>query len=80
MIYLDTSNTVFLKQDGTALSYVMQDEAAVGGDWHPFTDWDIDGDLSSEELQEVFDSLIRCQAPLDRIPEHLREGGDHGTD
>jgi hypothetical protein len=73
MVYLDRSNTCFLRQVGAELSFVPQDEAAAGADWRPFSEWDVDGDLSPEEVQEVFDSLIRCQAPVDRITAHLRE-------
>ncbi len=72
MIYLDLSNTTFLQQTHQGLFWVSQEDAAAGVGWQPFTQWGDDA-LSGEELQEVFDALIRCQAPRDRVPEHLRE-------
>ena len=64
MIYLDTSNTWFLRECFTTglLECVPQDEAAAGGDWEPF-----------EGTREEFFPLVRCTAPLHRIPAHLRE-------
>ena len=64
MIYLDTANPWFMRQDFTTglLEVIPQDEAEAGGDWKPF-----DG------TQEDFDRFIGCQAPLDRIPAHLKE-------
>jgi hypothetical protein len=123
MIYLDNSNTMFLRQsghilyeivpqgdlrgfDGTAieydlatvdeaperalaamaqyrdisnvmitpaLSWISQEDAQLGYGWRPFNAWGEEDGLTHEELQEVFDSLIRCQAPRERIPAHLRE-------
>ena len=62
MIYLDNSNTMLLSEHEGHLYCVAQDEAAAGANWSLF-----EGD------QKYFDSLIRCQAPIDRIPAHLRE-------
>lgn len=64
MIYLDTSNTWFLRQDVSSglLECVPQDEADLGADWEPFLG-----------TQEDFDGFIRCQAPMDRVPPHLHE-------
>jgi len=70
MIYLDNSNTTFLLQCEDGLYYVSQEAATEGAGWQIFSAqaWG-----SEMENQELFDSLIRCQAPLDRIPPHLRE-------
>lgn len=64
MIYLDMSNTLFLRQDfqtGT-LECVRQEDAELGANWEAW-----------EGTQEDFDQAIRCQAPIERIPWALRE-------
>jgi len=76
MIYLDTSNSIFLRQDERGgLWFVPQDEALLGADWYPFEQgWNfVEEEPSPQEIQKSFDILIRCQAPTKRLPAHLRE-------
>lgn len=76
-MYLDISNTLFLLQCEDGLYYVPQDEADEGTGWQIFTPTDFQSEM---EAQELFDSLIRCHAPRERIPLHLLSGTDaHGN-
>lgn len=69
MIYIDNSNTTFLMECEDGLYFVAQDDAANGGKWTPFKAAEWGSELGDKEL---FDSLIRCQCPLDRLPLRLQ--------
>ena len=69
MIYLDNSNTTFLLECEDGLYFVSQEDAANGGQWTPFKAAELGSQMDNKEL---FDSLIRCQCPLDRLPLRLQ--------
>ena len=71
MIYLDTSDTMLLREDRSTTPWTLECIDQADAERYPHSEWQ-----PWEGTQDEFDAAIGCQAPLHYIPWHLRDDGD----
>jgi len=70
MIYIDVSNTLFLREDRSTTPWTLECIAQADAERDPHSKWQ-----PWEGTQDEFDAATGCQVPPHYIPWHLRNDG-----